>query len=145
MQLLCHDHANQWPCLTNSCCCHAQISTWRTQQSTNITFKAAASIFPRSSSRMDEDDDGSPLIIMACMAQYCNYWRRMKLPIAPVLVAAVEAEVRPFLLVPFIFISCQYLFHFASHPMFNYILLLVVDDTTSAKGNQCERKTQQSN
>ena len=88
---------------------------------------------------MGGDDDGSPLIIMADMAQYCNYWRRMKLPIAPVLVAVVEAEVRPFLLVPFIFISCRYLFHFASHPMFNYILLLVVDDTTSAKGNQCER------
>ena len=30
---------------------------------------------------MGGDDDGSPLIIMACMAQYCNYWRRMKSPI----------------------------------------------------------------
>ena len=29
----------------------------------------------------DDDDDGSRLIIMDCMAQYCNYWRKRKSPI----------------------------------------------------------------
>jgi hypothetical protein len=63
----------------------------------------------------------------------------------PVLVAAVEAEVRPFLLVPFIFISSRYLISFRISPHFNYILLSVIDDTTSAKYTQYERNTQQSN
>ena len=27
------------------------------------------------------DDEGSRLIIMDCMAQYCNYWRKRKSPI----------------------------------------------------------------
>ena len=31
------------------------------------------------------DDDGSRLIIMDCMAQYCNYWHKRKSPIDGIL------------------------------------------------------------
>ena len=39
------------------------------------------------------DDDGVPHIIMACMAQYCNYWRRMKSPIDGNIIADVSQRV----------------------------------------------------
>ena len=54
MQLLRHDHADRWPRIDYSRCRHTQISTLLTQQSTNITLKAAAANLIRSSSRMDE-------------------------------------------------------------------------------------------
>jgi len=40
------------------------------------------------------DDDGSSLIIMACMAKYCSYWRRMKSPIDGNIIADVSRRVR---------------------------------------------------
>ena len=58
MQLLRQDHADRWPCIDYSRCRHTQISTLRTQQSTNITLKAAAANLIRSSSRMDEGQAG---------------------------------------------------------------------------------------
>jgi hypothetical protein len=39
------------------------------------------------------DDDGNPLIIMACMAQYCNYWRKRKLPIDGNIIAGISRRV----------------------------------------------------
>ena len=39
------------------------------------------------------DDDGSLLIIMACMAKYCSYWRRMKSPIDGNIIADVSRRV----------------------------------------------------
>jgi hypothetical protein len=42
------------------------------------------------------DDDGVLHIIMACMAQYCNYWRKRKSPLMVILLQALaggwEAE-----------------------------------------------------
>jgi len=104
MQLLRHDHANRWPRIDYSRCCHTQISTRRTQQSTNITLKAAAANLIRSSSRMDEGQAGGALkvgemmiacllIIIACMAQYCNYWRKRKSLIDGDIIADVSRRV----------------------------------------------------
>ena len=42
---------------------------------------------------MGGDDDGSLLIIMACMAKYCSYWRRMKSPIDGNIIADVSRRV----------------------------------------------------
>ena len=39
------------------------------------------------------DDDGNPLIIMACMAQYCNCWRKRKLPIDGNIIAGISRRV----------------------------------------------------
>jgi hypothetical protein len=39
------------------------------------------------------DDDGILLIIMACMAQYCNYWRKRKSPIDGNIIANISRRV----------------------------------------------------
>ena len=39
------------------------------------------------------DDDGVPHIIMACMAQYCNYWRKRKSPIDGNIIAGISRRV----------------------------------------------------
>ena len=39
------------------------------------------------------DDDGILLIIMACMAQYCNYWRKRKSPIDGNIIAGISQRV----------------------------------------------------
>ena len=36
------------------------------------------------------DDDGVLHIIMACMAQYCNYWRKRKSPIDGNIIAGIS-------------------------------------------------------
>ena len=42
---------------------------------------------------MGGDDDGSRHIIMDCMAQYCNYWRKRKSPIDGNIIADVSRRV----------------------------------------------------
>jgi hypothetical protein len=39
------------------------------------------------------DDDGILLIIMACMAQYCNCWRKRKSPIDGNIIAGISRRV----------------------------------------------------